>query len=84
MKTMYVPITEELLVKRLRQDFESAGINLDADTDLYIAREVQYVMKKTYDVQYPDWSARKLFPVNNEVDPGAQDYIWYSSYTTYR
>ena len=78
MKTMYVPITEELLVKRLRQDFESAGINLDADTDLYIAREVQYVMKKTYDVQYPDWSARKLFPVNNEVDPGAQDYIWYS------
>ena len=56
-----------------RARFDSA----DA-ASVFFARELDYVKAKSYDKQYPQLSALDLFPVNNEVDPGAETVTYYT------
>jgi len=37
-----------------------------------LARELEYVRARTYDIVYPEKKARMLIPVDNEVPPGAR------------
>lgn len=51
--------------------------HLDADTQMFYAREIEYIMAKTYDMLYPELKARSLFPINREVPPGAKTFTYY-------
>lgn len=51
-------------------DAESASV--------FFARELDYVKSQSYDVEYPELTALKLFPVSSEVDPGAETVTYYS------
>lgn len=56
------------------------GMRLDSmeDASLFFARELDYIKSKSYDKQYPELTALKLFPVSSEVDVGAETVTWYS------
>lgn len=44
---------------------------LDAAAGAFFSRELEYVKKTTYDVEYADLTYDKAFDVSTEVDPGA-------------
>lgn len=48
------------------------------DASIFFARELDYVKSKTYDVQYPEFNALRLFPVSHEVPEGAESVTYYS------
>ena len=48
------------------------------DASVFFARELDYIKAKTYDTLYPEFNALNLFPVSNEVDPGADTTTYYS------
>lgn len=51
----------------------------DAETaSIFFARELDYVKSQSYDVEYPEFTALSLFPISNEVDPGAETITYYS------
>jgi len=54
-------------------------VNLDADEGVFFERELEYLKAKSYDVQYPELLARRLFPVDSSADPGA-DTIAYQTW----
>lgn len=45
---------------------------LDADENIFFARQLEQVRAKTYDLKYPGLIVRDLVPVDHEVDPGAE------------
>lgn len=45
---------------------------------IFFARELDYVKSQSYDVEYPEFTALKLFPMSSEVDPGAETVTYYS------
>lgn len=45
---------------------------------IFFARELDYVKSQSYDVEYPEFTALKLFPMSSEVDPGAETITYYS------
>jgi hypothetical protein len=47
------------------------------DASVFFARELDYVKTETYDVQYPELNALRLFPVTTQVDPGAEETTFY-------
>lgn len=53
------------------------SVNLDADQNMYFARELEHVKEKTYDKRYPDLKARSLFPVSHEAGPAAESITYY-------
>lgn len=48
------------------------------DAALFFARELDFVKAKSYDKQYPELTAEKLFPVSTDADEGAETITWYS------
>lgn len=51
----------------------------DAETaSVFFARELDYVKAQTYDIEYPELTALKLFPLSSEVDAGAETITYYS------
>lgn len=48
------------------------------DASVFFARELDYIKAETYDAIYPEFTANSLFPISNEVDPGAQSVTFYS------
>lgn len=45
---------------------------------LFMARELDYVKAQSYDVEYPEFTALKLFPQTSDADPGANTYTYYT------
>lgn len=45
---------------------------------MFFARELDYVKSQSYDVEYPEFTALKLFPVSSEINPGAETVTYYS------
>lgn len=54
-------------------------LHFDADESAFLARQLDYIKSKTYDVKYAELKARKLIPVSSEADPGAEK-IFYRQY----
>ena len=53
---------------------ENTGLlRADAGESIFFARQLEYVRQKTYDVEYPQLSALKLFPVDTSVPAGAKN-----------
>ena len=48
------------------------------DASIFFARELDYVKSKSYDKQYPEFNALRLFPVSHEVPEGAETVTYYS------
>lgn len=55
------------------------GMHFDSaeDASIFFARELDFVKAKSYDVQYPELTAEKHFPVSHEVNPGAESITYY-------
>lgn len=58
----------------------SAGTRFDSEEDasVFFARELDHVKAKSYDVEYPELTALKIFPVSTETDPGAETITYYT------
>lgn len=50
--------------------------NTDAGLTAFFEHELRFVKARAYDVQYNELMARTLFPVSNEVDPGAESIVY--------
>lgn len=48
------------------------------DASVFFARELDYIKAQSYDVEYPEFTALSLFPISNEVNPGAETVTYYS------
>ena len=48
------------------------------NASVFFARELDYIKSKSYDKQYPEFTALKIFPVSNEVPEGAETITYYS------
>lgn len=48
--------------------------NLDANEQAFLQKELEAVEAETYDVQYPEYPARRLIPVSFEINSGATTY----------
>lgn len=59
-------------IELLMLTLANLGIRLDAKYTGILARELEYVRARTFDIVYPEKKARMLIPVDNEVDPGAE------------
>ena len=58
----------------------SPGTRFDSaeDASVFFARELDYVKKQSYDVEYPELTALSLFPQTSEADPGAETVTYYT------
>lgn len=45
---------------------------------VFFARELDHVKAKSYDVEYPQFTALNVFPVTSEADPGAETVTYYT------
>ena len=57
----------------------SPGMRFDsADAAaVFFARELDYIKSKTYDKQYPEFTALQMFPVTHDVPEGAESFTYY-------
>lgn len=49
----------------------------DANEGLYFARELEKIKTKSYDVQYPEFTATSVIPVSMDAGPGAETITYY-------
>lgn len=59
---------------------ETDGMRFDSaeDASVFFARELDYIKAQSYDQEYPELTALTLFPISNEVNPGAETVTYYS------
>lgn len=59
---------------------EDKTMRFDAaeDASVFFARELDHIKAQSYDVEYPELTALTLFPISNEVSPGAETVTYYS------
>lgn len=41
-------------------------------------RQLTHIFTRTFDRKYPELKARRFIPVNNEISPGAESFVWRS------
>lgn len=58
----------------------SEGTRFDSvdAASVFFARELDYVKKASYDVEYPELTALSLFPISSEADAGAETITYYT------
>ena len=58
----------------------SSGAHFDSaeDASVFFARELDYIKRQSYDVEYPELTALKLFPITSEADEGAETIVYYT------
>mgnify|MGYP000546996356 CR=1 FL=1 len=56
---------------------ETPRMNFDDEmaASVFFARELDYVKSQSYDVEYPELTALKLFPMSSEIDPGRNRHL---------
>lgn len=52
------------------------GIRLDEGESIFLARELDYVKTKVYEVEYPALTATTLFPVTSEIPSYAKTFTY--------
>lgn len=71
-----MPFTEAF-VKRLQEDvYQHCNIRLDAGETAALARQLEHVYAKTYDVKYAEMKARRFIPIDTEVGPDAEFFTY--------
>lgn len=59
----------------LSSEMAKKNIRLDAQQTATLAKQLEHVFAKTYDVKYPELRARDFIPVDNSVSPAAEYYV---------
>ena len=69
-----------LLSSNIPQGLVGEQMHFDSaeDASVFFARELDYVKSKSYDKQYPEMTALKIFPISHEVNEGAETVTYYS------
>ena len=59
---------------------ESKGCRFDSEdaASVFFARELDFVKAHSYDVEYPELTALRLFPISSEADEGAETITYYT------
>lgn len=52
-------------------------LNLDAGESLFFGRELEHILTRQHDIQYPELRVRLFVPVNNEAGPAAESITYY-------
>ena len=54
-------------------------VRTDAGEQVFFARELEQIRAKIYEVPYAEFKGRRLVPIDNSIDPGAESltYTWY-------
>lgn len=60
----------------LQQQMAAVGVRLDAGETATLARQLEFISAKTYDVKYAELKGRRFVPVNSAVDSGAEFYVY--------
>lgn len=60
----------------LRLELQRRGIRLDAGETAMLARQLEFVYARTYDVKYAELKARRFIPIDTSVDPGAEFFTY--------
>jgi len=65
------------LISQMQSNLADRGRRMDAaDVSFFFTRQLTYIYTKTYDIKYAELMARKCFPINREVHPGAEFFIY--------
>jgi hypothetical protein len=68
---------------RLQEDvFQHCNIRLDAGETAALAKQLEFVYSKTYDMKYAELKARRFIPIDTSVDP-ASDYFTYRQWNAF-
>jgi hypothetical protein len=70
------------MLQYLQSILTTLGWKEDAKYTAVLAKQLEYLKTKIYDVVYPTLKARQLIPVSNEADPGAES-ITYQQWDTF-
>ena len=62
--------------KRWMHDNAPDEVRNDAGLSMAFARQLEYVIKKVYEADYPEFRATEFIPVNTEIPPGALTYTY--------
>lgn len=60
----------------LEREFPLPGKRWDSSTTAMFVRQLTDIVTQTYDVEYPELKARRLLPVDNRFNPGADAFVW--------
>ena len=60
----------------LQRKLQQRGIRLDAGETATLARQLEFIYAKTYDIKYTTLKARRFIPIDTSVDPGADFYTY--------
>lgn len=66
--------TLEIIERAL--DSIADGQRTDAGEVAFVAKDLDYVMARTYDKEYPENKGLQLVPLDTSVDPGAETYSY--------
>jgi len=68
----------EKMVRHLRRLSDEGHLRLDVNESAHLARELEFIKAKTYDIRYPTMKARQFVPTASDVDPGADTITYWS------
>lgn len=64
-------------LQKLADDYESSGgERLDAGETASLAKQLEFVYAKTYDVKYAELKARRFIPIDTSVDSAAEYFTY--------
>lgn len=52
------------------------GMKFDSTSTAFMLRELTQIKQKSYDIKYPGFVATEILPVDGEIDPGAESFVW--------
>lgn len=56
---------------------EMRRLSLDDGESIFFARELEHILSRQFNIEYPELRARMFIPVSNEAGPGAESITYY-------
>ncbi len=67
-----------LLAAGIREDSKGKDLRSDSGETATFTRALTQILTRTLDKRFPELKARSFIPVNSEVNPGAESFVWRS------
>ena len=68
--------TQAFLDDFQRDLYKHGNLRLDAGETAALARQLEHIYAKTYDVKYAELKARRFIPIDTSVDAGAEFFTY--------